>query len=214
MSFSANIPNLSALEPNSYWIREWSSWQETNASIGPLGISAVCTQRKNGRLLSWLRGGPILSLPLLLPIIFTIGGSNDETFESLGSPQGSLFIRPLTPFPLKWILCQPWLLYNSARLPLGIVYSSYLPPHRPLNDKADLFPFPQRRRQLRGDLVDQGHPVQHRARGVETSGHLPLVLRDGRRVLPLRWADLRHEVWKLDLRWIPSKFPISGYPTF
>ena len=37
---------------------------------------------------------------------------------------------------------------------------------------------------------------------MEATSHLLLLLRDGRRVFPLRRADLRHEVWKLDLRWL------------
>ena len=42
---------------------------------------------------------------------------------------------------------------------------------------------------------------------MEAAGHLPLLLRDGRGVLPLRRADLRHEVRQLDLRRLPgSKF--------
>jgi hypothetical protein len=40
---------------------------------------------------------------------------------------------------------------------------------------------------------------------VETAGYLPFLMRDGRRILPLRRADLRHEVRQLDLRWIPGK---------
>jgi hypothetical protein len=40
---------------------------------------------------------------------------------------------------------------------------------------------------------------------VETARHLPLLMRDGRRILPLRRADLRHEVRQLDLRWFPGK---------
>ena len=41
--------------------------------------------------------------------------------------------------------------------------------------------------------------------GVAAAGHLPLLLRDGRRVLPLRRADLRHEVRQLDLRRLPGE---------
>ena len=68
------------------------------------------------------------------------------------------------------------------------------------------FHFPaQRWRQLRGDAGDQGHAVPHRAGGVEAAGHLPLLLRDGRGVLPLRRADLRHEVRQLDLRRLPGE---------
>ena len=41
--------------------------------------------------------------------------------------------------------------------------------------------------------------------GVAAAGHLPLLLRDGRGVLPLRRADLRHEVRQLDLRRLPGE---------
>ena len=37
---------------------------------------------------------------------------------------------------------------------------------------------------------------------MEASSDLPLLVRDGRRVFPLWRADLRHEVRKLDLRWL------------
>jgi hypothetical protein len=40
---------------------------------------------------------------------------------------------------------------------------------------------------------------------VETAGYLPLLMRDGRRIFPVRRADLRHEVRQLDLRRIPGK---------
>ncbi len=63
-----------------------------------------------------------------------------------------------------------------------------------------LFGSLQRRRQLRGDASDEGHPDGVGKGGVEAAGDLPLVVRDGRRVLPVRRADLRHEVRKLDLR--------------
>ena len=39
---------------------------------------------------------------------------------------------------------------------------------------------------------------------MEASSYLPLLLWDGRRVLSLRRADLRHEVRELDLRRIPG----------
>ena len=60
----------------------------------------------------------------------------------------------------------------------------------------------QRGWQLRGDPGHQGHAALHGGRGLEAAGHLPLLLRDGRRVLPLRRADLCDEVRELDLRWI------------
>ena len=46
--------------------------------------------------------------------------------------------------------------------------------------------------------------VSGRISWMEASSYLPLLLWDGRRVLPLRRADLRHEVRKLDLRRIPG----------
>jgi hypothetical protein len=52
---------------------------------------------------------------------------------------------------------------------------------------------------------------------VEAARDLPLVVRDGRRVLSLRRADLRHEVWQLDLRrvsggvdWVGWEEGVSG----
>ena len=39
---------------------------------------------------------------------------------------------------------------------------------------------------------------------VEASSHLLLLLWDGRWIFPLRRADLRHEVRKLDLWWLPG----------
>ncbi len=63
----------------------------------------------------------------------------------------------------------------------------------------------QRGRQLRGDPGDEGDPDGLRQGGVAPAGHLPLLLRDGRGVLPLRRADLRHEVRQLDLRRIPGE---------
>ena len=50
--------------------------------------------------------------------------------------------------------------------------------------------------------------------GVEAARHLPLLLRDGRGVLPLRRADLRHEVRQLDLRRIPGKPSIDSRKIF
>ena len=60
----------------------------------------------------------------------------------------------------------------------------------------------QRRRKLRGDPGNQGDPVQRGPGGVETPGHLPQLMWDGRGVLSLRRADLCHEVRQLDVRWI------------
>ena len=68
---------------------------------------------------------------------------------------------------------------------------------------SSLFPL-QRRRQFRGDPCDEGDADVVGESGVEAAGDLPLELRDGRRVLSLRRADLRHEVRQLDLRRIPG----------
>ena len=51
-----------------------------------------------------------------------------------------------------------------------------------------------------------------RAGRVETSRHLQIFVRDWRRIFSLRWADLRHEVWVLDLWWVSglgSKFVLG-----
>ena len=73
---------------------------------------------------------------------------------------------------------------------------------------VDLFFF-QRRRQLRGDPGDKGDVDVIREGGVEAAGDLPLELRDGCRVLSLRRADVRHEVWELDLRWVPGRSTLA-----
>ena len=67
----------------------------------------------------------------------------------------------------------------------------------------------QRRRQLRGDPGDQGDVDVLGEGGVEAAGDLPLELRDGRGVLSLRRADVRHEVWELDLRWVPGRSTLA-----
>lgn len=58
----------------------------------------------------------------------------------------------------------------------------------------------QRGRQLRGDDNDESHIALHGQSGVETAGHLQIVLRDQRRVLSVRRANVLHEVRVLDLR--------------
>lgn len=58
----------------------------------------------------------------------------------------------------------------------------------------------QRRRQLRGDHHDEGDPTTRRDSHVEAAGHLQVLLRDRRRVFPVRRADLLHEIRILDVR--------------
>ncbi|GFR19846.1 NAChRalpha1 [Trichonephila clavata] len=55
-------------------------------------------------------------------------------------------------------------------------------------------------RELRSDHHDEGHPALRRESDLEASRHLQELLRDRRRVLPLRRTDLPHEVRILDLR--------------
>ena len=44
---------------------------------------------------------------------------------------------------------------------------------------------------------------------MEAAGDLPLELRDGCRVLSLRRADVRNEVWELDLRRVPGSSTVK-----
>jgi len=67
----------------------------------------------------------------------------------------------------------------------------------------------QRRWQLRGDDYDESDTALHGKSRVETAGHLQILLRDKRRVLPVRRADVFHEVWILDLRRIHGEKPRS-----
>lgn len=60
----------------------------------------------------------------------------------------------------------------------------------------------QRRWQLRGDDNDESNTALHWESRVETAGHLQILLRNKRRVLPIRRADVFHEVWIVDVRWI------------
>ena len=39
---------------------------------------------------------------------------------------------------------------------------------------------------------------------MEATGHIQVFLRDRRRILPVRRADVRHEVRLVDLRWLPG----------
>ena len=63
----------------------------------------------------------------------------------------------------------------------------------------------QRGWQLRGDARHQGDAVVQRPRGVEAACYLQVLVRDRRGVLPLRRADLRHEVRQLDIRRLPGE---------
>lgn len=65
----------------------------------------------------------------------------------------------------------------------------------------------QRRWQLRGDDNDESDTALHGKSRVETAGHLQILLRDKRRVLPVRRADVFHEVWILDVRRIHGEKP-------
>lgn len=68
----------------------------------------------------------------------------------------------------------------------------------------------QRRRQLRSDDNDKGHSALHGQSGVETSGHIQVVLRDRRRVLSVRRANVLHEIRIVDIRRIHGEKPITG----
>lgn len=65
----------------------------------------------------------------------------------------------------------------------------------------------QRRRQLRGDDNDKSNIALHWESRVETTGHLQILLRNKRRVLPVRRANVFHEVWIVDVRWIHGEKP-------
>jgi hypothetical protein len=64
----------------------------------------------------------------------------------------------------------------------------------------------QCRWQLRGDHHDKGDSPSHRQSGLETSGHLQVFLWNRCRVLPIRRANLLHEVRFLDVRWLPGLY--------
>lgn len=82
--------------------------------------------------------------------------------------------------------------------------------------RDDFFVCLQRGRQLRGDYHDQSHTALHGQGGVETAGHIQIVLRDQRRVFPVRRADVFDEVRLVDLRRIhgerPRVTPLLTYP--
>lgn len=52
----------------------------------------------------------------------------------------------------------------------------------------------QRRRKLRGDPSHQGDHLPPRSGRVETACYLQVLMRDRRRVLPFRRADLRAQI--------------------
>ena len=66
--------------------------------------------------------------------------------------------------------------------------------------------FLQRWWQFRGHSSHKGHPDGLRKSGMEAARHLSLFVRDGRRVFPLRRTDMCHEIWLVDLRWLPGHF--------
>jgi len=65
----------------------------------------------------------------------------------------------------------------------------------------------QRRRKLRGDDYDESNTALHRKSRVEATGYLQIILRNKRRILPVRRADLFDEVWVLDVRRIHGEKP-------
>lgn len=42
---------------------------------------------------------------------------------------------------------------------------------------------------------------------MEATGHIQILLRDRRRILSVRRANVRHEVWLVDLRRLPGNKP-------
>ena len=79
----------------------------------------------------------------------------------------------------------------------------------------------QRRWQLWSDAVDESDDVPQRPDRVETSGDLQILVRDRRWVLPIRWADVRPQIWIVDLRRFSgtsssssSSFSFSSPPFF
>lgn len=56
-------------------------------------------------------------------------------------------------------------------------------------------------RSLRGFPHDQGHCAVGWNHNVDPAGQLQVLVHHGRHLLPLRQAELLHEVWLLDLRW-------------
>ena len=56
--------------------------------------------------------------------------------------------------------------------------------------------------QLWGHIGNKSNASLYWGRGMETSCHISFFLWDGRRIFPLWWTNLRHEIWELDLWWI------------
>lgn len=66
------------------------------------------------------------------------------------------------------------------------------------------FKISQRRRQLRGTLQEQRSHLSERRRAVGTASDLPEFLHDRRDVLPIRSANLHHEVRLVDVQRRPG----------
>lgn len=57
----------------------------------------------------------------------------------------------------------------------------------------------QRGRGVRGDDDDEGGAAPYGQGALDSARHLQVLMRDRRAILPLRPADLLHEVWLLEL---------------
>ncbi|GFY38939.1 uncharacterized protein TNIN_86341 [Trichonephila inaurata madagascariensis] len=57
-------------------------------------------------------------------------------------------------------------------------------------------------RELRGDFGDESSTGQQGDHPMETSGYLQELMRDRRRILPIRRTNLSHEIRLMDLRWV------------
>ncbi|GBM34796.1 hypothetical protein AVEN_7845-1 [Araneus ventricosus] len=65
-------------------------------------------------------------------------------------------------------------------------------------------------RELRGDSGDESSTGQQGDNPVETSGYLQELLRDRRRILSIRRADLSHEIRLVDLRRVQGRSAAQG----
>ena len=63
----------------------------------------------------------------------------------------------------------------------------------------------QCRWQFWGDLSNKSYPVVERPGRMEAASHLQVILWNWRRIFSIRWADMCHEVWILDLWWLPGQ---------
>ena len=72
--------------------------------------------------------------------------------------------------------------------------------------KTILLKYFQCRRKFRSDIVNEGYFIQFWISRMETSGHLPFILRNGRGIFPFWRTDVCHEIWKLDVRWLPGQW--------